>query len=120
MRLLLDECVEAGLAGSLRAAGHDVALVQDIDPTADLARVLKLAASQDRLLVTVDKDFGDLVLRQRRSVPGVVLLHIPPEQRHTTAQRVAAVLDELGERLIGHHTVVQPARLRIRPLRQAP
>ena len=37
---------------------------------------------QDRLLVTADKDFGDLGLRHNRPVPGLQLLRIPPEQRH--------------------------------------
>ncbi len=117
MRLLLDECVEFGLARTLRASGHDVVLVQNIEPAADDLRVLELAAAQDRLLVTVDKDFGDLVLRQRRPVPGVVLVRIPIEQRHSVGRRLASVLADLGNRLIGHHTVVQASKLRIRRLR---
>lgn len=102
MRLLLDECVEFGLAEMLRASGHDVVLMQDIEPADDNARVLELAAAQDRLLITVDKDFGELALRQRRPVPGVVLVRIPIEQRHVVGQRLASVLDDFGHRLIGH------------------
>jgi len=117
VRLLLDECVEFGLAKMLRASGHDVVLMQDVEPGADDGRVLELAAAQDRLLVTVDKDFGDLALRRRRPVPGVVLVRIPIEQRHVVGRRLASVLDDFGDRLIGHHTVVQAAKLRIRRLR---
>lgn len=43
---------------------------------------MQLAMEQDRLLVTSDKDFGDLGLRLNRPVPGLLLLRIPPEQRH--------------------------------------
>lgn len=73
MRLLFDKCVALGLADILRALGHDVVFVQDIEPGADDSRVMGLAAAQDRLLVTVDKDFGELALRQRVLVPGVAL-----------------------------------------------
>lgn len=82
MRLLFDECVDVGLAVPLRAAGHDVAVVQDIEPRANDDRVMQLAMEQDRLLATADKDFGDLGLRLNRPVPGLLLLRIPPAQRH--------------------------------------
>lgn len=117
MRLLLDECVEIGLAAILRSAGHDVALVQEIEPSADDGRVMQLATEQDRLLITADKDFGDLGLRQQHPVPGLLLVRIPPEQRHLTGPRVTMVLAKLGDRLTGHHTVVQATKVRIRPLR---
>jgi predicted nuclease of predicted toxin-antitoxin system len=117
VRLLIDDCVEVGLAVVLRAAGHDVVLVQEIEPSADDIRVMRLATEQDRLLVTADKDFGDLGLRQQHPVPGLVLVRIPPEQRHLVGPRVAMVLAEFGDRLAGHHTVVQATKVRIRPLR---
>lgn len=119
MRLLLDECVEVELAVPLRAAGHDVAFVQDIEPSANDDRVMQLATEQDRLLVTADKDFGDLGLRHNHPVPGLLLLRIPPDQRHLIAPRVAMVLDTLGDRLMGRHTVVQATKVRIRTLRTA-
>jgi predicted nuclease of predicted toxin-antitoxin system len=116
VRLLFDECVEAGLAEVLRDAGHDVVFVQDIEPGADDGRVMALANAEDRLLVTVDKDFGELALRQLLPVPGVLLVRIAPEQRHRTGQRVVKILSEFGDRLIGHHTVIQETKVRIRPL----
>lgn len=48
MRLLFDECVDVGLAVPLRAAGHDVAFVQDIEPSASDDRVMQLAMEHDR------------------------------------------------------------------------
>jgi predicted nuclease of predicted toxin-antitoxin system len=93
-----------------------VVFVQDIEPRADDGRVMALATAQDRLLVTVDKDFGELALRQLLSVPGVLLVRIVPEQRHQIGQRLAKVLAQLADRLIGHHTVTQEAKVRVRPL----
>jgi predicted nuclease of predicted toxin-antitoxin system len=82
VRLLFDECIEVGLAQVLRGAGHDVVFVQDIEPGADDGWVMALATAQDRLLVTMDKDFGELALRRLLPVPGVLLVRIAPEQRH--------------------------------------
>lgn len=48
MRLLFDECVDVGLAVPLRTAGHDVAFVQEIEPSANDDRVMQLAMEQDR------------------------------------------------------------------------
>ena len=117
MRLLFDECVEVGLAATLSALGHDEALVQNIEPGADDERVMDLATAQNRLLVAVDKDLGELALRRRRAVPGIILLRIPLEKSHLAGGRVASVLSAYGARLSGHHTVIQENRLRIRPLR---
>jgi predicted nuclease of predicted toxin-antitoxin system len=52
VRLLLDECVDARIAGPLRSLGHDVVLVQAIDPSADDRAVLAIATRQERVLVT--------------------------------------------------------------------
>ena len=49
-------------------------------------------------------------------MPEVLLVRIAPEQRHQIEQRVAKVLAKLGDRLTGHHTVIQETKVRIRPL----
>jgi predicted nuclease of predicted toxin-antitoxin system len=118
VRLLFDECVEVGLAEILRALSHDVIFVQDIEPGTDDGRVVGLATAQDRLLVTVGKDFGELALRQRVPVAGVVLVRIASEKRHLVGPRVARALAKLGDRLVGSYTVIQETKIRIRPLRR--
>jgi predicted nuclease of predicted toxin-antitoxin system len=90
VRLLLDECVDALGARPPRSLGHDVVLVQAIDPSADDRAVLAIAAAQRRVLVTTDLDFGELLVRTGLRGRGVVLLRLegtPPEQ---TAARVGA------------------------------
>jgi predicted nuclease of predicted toxin-antitoxin system len=74
VRWLGDECVEAGLVARLRAESHDVLYVADALAGATDAEIIEGGAANQRLLLTVDKDFGDLVFRRARRVPGVVLL----------------------------------------------
>jgi hypothetical protein len=64
MRWLVDECVAAALVHQLRAAGHDASYMADGGPSTIDAAVLQLAHEEGRLLLTEDKDFGDLVSGQ--------------------------------------------------------
>ena len=77
---------------------------------------MKLAGREDRLLLTEDKDLGDLVFRQAQPVPGLVLLRFDPSQRLLKGPRLLAGIDRLGEKFLGHYTVIEAGRLRSRPL----
>jgi predicted nuclease of predicted toxin-antitoxin system len=81
LRWLADECVDAGLVTQLRGHGHDVIYVAEDAAGLPDPDVLKHAGEQRRLLLTEDKDFGDLVFRLRKAVPGVILLRIGPDDR---------------------------------------
>jgi predicted nuclease of predicted toxin-antitoxin system len=116
MRFLADECVDASLVEQLRAAGHDVQTVQDTAAASDDAAVVALAARENRILLTEDKDFGELAIRQKLRVPGIVLLRIGPQLGHRKWPRLATAIDALRERLAGHHTVVDVDKIRTRPL----
>lgn len=61
MRLLADENIEREFVDLLREMGHDVAWGQDVHPQWPDPRVLALAVNEGRVLVTEDKDFGELV-----------------------------------------------------------
>ena len=116
MRWLVDECVDSGLVEQLRQSGHDVVYMSDVAPRASDAEVMNRAQSEARPLLTEDKDFGDLVFRQQRAVPGIVLLHIGPTQRQRKSEQLLAAIDRFGDTLFGRYTVIEESRLRSRPL----
>lgn len=74
MRFLADECLDGRLIDRLRERGLDVATVRDACPGARDLEVLELARHEQRILLTEDKDFGELVLRAGLAACGVVLL----------------------------------------------
>jgi len=76
VRWLADECVDAGLVSHLRTDGHDVVSMAETATAASDDEVLIQAQTEGRVLLTEDKDFGDLVFRRGQPVPGVVLLRI--------------------------------------------
>ena len=67
MKLLADECCDAGLVAALRADGHDVLYALESLRGATDDEVLKRANDDERILLTEDKDFGELVHRLKRS-----------------------------------------------------
>jgi predicted nuclease of predicted toxin-antitoxin system len=82
VRWLADECVAAPLVNSLRAAGHDVTYVAEVAASLGDTDVIALAMRENRVLLTEDKDFGDLVfsspvLGARRRVDA----HLPRQCR---------------------------------------
>ncbi len=118
MRFLADECVDAALVAHLRTAGHDVHYIAEESRGLTDPEVLAAAREQERILLTEDKDFGELAVRHsHHPVPGILLLRIDPSRRALKQTRVDAALAHFGERLHGRYVVVHEDRFRSRPLR---
>ncbi len=116
MRWLADECVDAALVTRLRSAGHDADYMPEFASGAADAEVLRRAHEDGRLLLTEDKDFGELVFRMKMAVPGLVLLRISPERHLLKWTRLETAIERFGERLYGRYLVIEEARYRSRPL----
>jgi predicted nuclease of predicted toxin-antitoxin system len=113
VRWLADECVPAKLVALLRAAGHEVSYVAEEKPSTADSDVLELALSERRLLLTEDKDFGELIFGETaRDSFGVVLLRIADDRRAIVWPRLQEAIARFGENLFGAFTVVSETRLR--------
>ena len=116
-RLLVDECVYLPVAEALRDAGHDVLLVKDICPGCKDDEMLRLAGEQGRILLTRDKDFGELIIRLQKKVPGIIRYNLLGMPFGRQAQYIVSVLKNAPKPLAGHITTVEPGRVRQRPIR---
>jgi predicted nuclease of predicted toxin-antitoxin system len=116
VRLIADECIAVALVEVLRAGDHDVLYIAEVAAGLSDSDVVALAAREQRLLLTEDKDFGDLVFRRGNTLPGVVLLRIDPEHAALKAIRLAAAIDRYGAGLFGRYMVIEEGRFRSRPL----
>lgn len=114
MNLLADECVAAEIVARLRADGHVVETVGDAAAGIDDEEVLSRAAGSGRVLVTADKDFGELVYRLGRAHAGVVLLRLAGLSGAERADLVSDVLRDRSSELPGSFTVVEPDAVRVR------
>lgn len=118
MKLLADENIAAPLVAELREEGIDTSYVAELASGITDDEVLEVARSEGRLLLTEDKDFGELVFRIKRHLPGIILLRLPIEPRGQEEQRerVREVLRREAGKLNGHYTVIGQHRVRIRPM----
>jgi len=98
------------------AAGHDVIWIRTAAPGASDIEVLALAACDSRILLTFDKDFGELA--RASTLPatcGVVLLRIPMPNPVDVGRRLADLISARDD-WAGHFSVVEPGRVRMRSL----
>ena len=73
MRFLADECLHVGIVAALRQAGHEVATIAPCDTGATDEAVLTRAARDRAILLTADKDFGEIAIARGAAASGIVL-----------------------------------------------
>src|SRR6266436_5368003 len=112
MRFLVDECIGVLLARWLRAQGHDVTSVFESMRGRDDTPILDVALTQDRILITADKDFGDLVYHEGLEHRGVILLRLEDESPDNQIARMGKLLARHADRLSGQFVVVTESRVR--------
>ena len=113
MKCLLDTCVWGGALKELATAGHDVIWSGhwEEDPGDD--QILALAYAEDRVLITLDKDFGELAIVYGKPHRGIIrLVNIAARQQGLYAARIMARYAE--DLKLGAIITVQPDRVRIR------
>ncbi|MCC6451870.1 MAG: DUF5615 family PIN-like protein [Acidobacteria bacterium] len=114
MKILADENLEAEIVGALRAAGHLVSDIKEMTPGIDDSEVLALASELAAILITNDKDFGELVFRERLFSNGVILLRFGQLEVEKRIDYLLTLLIERKEDLPNAFTVLTPTSVRIR------
>lgn len=114
MKLLLDACVWGKSREELAAAGHDVVHAGDWPEDPGDEEILARAFREGRVLITLDKDFGELAIVRAQPHVGIVRLVEIPARRQGSA--CAVVLERYGTMLArGAMVTVEPGRVRVRP-----
>jgi predicted nuclease of predicted toxin-antitoxin system len=116
MRFLANENFPGAAVRELEAAGHDVVWIRTAAPDASDSDILAWAVRERRVLLTFDKDFGELATKS--SLPpgcGVVLFRIPLRRRNEAGQRLARLI-ALRDDWADHFSVLEPGRMRMRRL----
>lgn len=114
MNLLADESVGRQIVERLRQDGHEVAYIAEMEPGIPDEIVLRKAHEQEGILLTVDKDFGELTYRQNLIHRGVVLIRLAGLSNQTQAELVAQALHERGGEFVNAFSVISPGMIRVR------
>jgi predicted nuclease of predicted toxin-antitoxin system len=115
MHFIVDESTGSGVVELLRSGAHDVLAVSETMPQAQDQDILARAVREKRILVTNDKDFGELVYRSGQAHYGVVLLRLHDESPTNRVRILRALIDRYSDRLVQHFTVATEGSVRIRP-----
>ena len=116
MRILANENFPLEAVESLRAQGHDVAWVRIEAPGSSDLEVIERAENENRLILTFDKDFGELIFRLGKAASnGVILFRIRTPSAEYIAKTAVAALDSRTD-WEGHFSVVEDDRIRMTPI----
>lgn len=116
MRILANENVPGPVITALRARGNDVAAIKETMPGAPDRAVLERARAEARLVITFDKDFGELAVRFGLAAPaGVILLRLSGTSPDVDNSGAVAALTSRND-WDGHFAVVTDDRIRLRRL----
>lgn len=116
LRFLADESCDFAAVRALRAEGFDVSAVAEVSPGAEDDRVIERAVREGRILLTEDKDFGQLVYAAGHASCGIILIRYTAVMRPTLGARIVALARDHGNHLRGSFVVLDPHRIRIAAL----
>ncbi len=116
MKFLADECCDAILVELLRINGHDVLYASEQMSGALDDDILLTAYNDKRILLTEDKDFGELVYRLKKPSNGIILIRIDVKNRHKKWTRLQKLIELYEKRLSGNFVVIDTKKFRFRSL----
>ena len=114
MRFVADEGLDAPIVTSLRTEGHEVFYIKEEHPGLPDEDVLKIANERKDILITSDKDFGELVHRLKQIHSGILLIRLSGVKPKEKAVIVVAAIKEHGNELHNAFTVINKTHVKIR------
>ncbi|HEY3853704.1 MAG TPA: DUF5615 family PIN-like protein [Verrucomicrobiae bacterium] len=116
MRLCANENISEDCVSKLRQIGHDVLWIRESAPGCTDEEVLIRAHREERLLITFDKDFGQLVFqRGAQASHGIILIRITQSSSPASVDRILAALKARGD-WAGRFSVIDDFGIRMKPL----
>ena len=115
-KFLVDESTGKKLCKSLVESGYDAIYVGDVIPGSSDEDVLKLAENEGRILITNDKDFGELIYRLNKPSSGVILLRLKKDTPAARIKYISSILRSNAETLMGKFVVLTEMGYRIRKI----
>jgi predicted nuclease of predicted toxin-antitoxin system len=112
MRFMVDECTGPKVARWLREQQHEVFSVYDEARSISDDEVIQKAFTENWILITNDKDFGEKIFRERHSHRGVVLLRLADERAPVKIRILQQLLQLYSSQLVDNFVVVTEEKVR--------
>ena len=107
MKFLADENVEKVVVDWLRGEGFDVLYIAEISPSVN---------DEQRVIITNDKGFGELIFYRKEPVIGLILIRAKDESAANKVELIREVIGKLGDRMMRHFIVVNEIGIRIKSI----
>ena len=111
-----DECVARLIVDGLAQHGFDIIDAKAVCRGDDDERVLALAAAAGRIVITDDWGFGEMTVRHGQPAAGVIILSLYALSAGARESTAIARIIEIADQAAGHLTIIEPGRIRRRPL----
>ena len=114
LKFLVDVGVSKKVERWFLNQGYDIKSVRDINPRMLDKEILRIAVSEKRMVITMDKDFGELVYNSGLPHAGVLLLRLEEATSDEKVEIVKNILEKYSDKLLNNFCVFKDWRLRIR------
>ena len=118
LKFLVDVGVGKGIERYLHEEGYDAKAVRDIDPCMEDEEIIRTAVSENRMVITMDKDFGELVYHSSMEHSGVLLLRLEDATGAEKLQVVKHIMKNYLDRIKNCFCVFQNDKFRIKRIKR--
>lgn len=112
MKFLVDECISRSVVNFLKTK-FDTQYVQDISSSISDNEVLQIALTENRIIITRDKDFGDMVFRDKKEHLGIILLRLEIKHPRNQAAVIEKVINEYSDQISGNFTIATDYSIKV-------
>lgn len=116
LKFLVDESSGINLFRFLKHIGYDTKYVGEVMVGASDKQVLEFAEREKRILITNDKDFGELIFKLKMISSGVILLRLGKDSQETRKRYILYLINKFGDKLSSNFTVIEEKQVRFRKL----
>jgi len=116
IKFLADVNIEKPLVDFLSKQGYDIKWIPDYDCEMPDEDLIQLANREKRILITNDKDFGDLIFLQKRMSAGTILFRVKGQNSQDKIKLMKKLLMGYKDKLLNHYIVITKLKIRIIPL----
>lgn len=116
--MIADESVDNGIIRHLRLLGFEILPIAEYSPGIDDKSVLQIAYDKDLVLITEDKDFGELVYRLKMKHKGVLLIRMNDLSREERLKIIPSIINSFCSKLGNNFSVLSSNGLRIKIIKR--
>jgi len=99
LKFIVDECTGSNVAGWLKQKGFEIYDVYAENKGADDEWILEKSFKENYIVITNDKDFGELVFRKGKGHRGVIFLRLQKETDENKISTISKVIKRFGNQL---------------------